>query len=135
MWTLGGVRDVFVLFFIHIGSRRVHVAGQTAEPANAWVAVQARAVAALFADLPEPPKYLLRDRDGKFGEEFDAIFELAGVEVKVLPPQSPNFNGHAERWVESIRRECLDHFIILGEGHLRHLVSEYLAHYNEERPH
>ena len=88
VWTLGGVRDVFVLFFIHIGSRRVHVAGQTAEPAHAWVAGQARAVAALFADLPEPPKYLLRDRDGKFGAEFDAIFELAGVEVEVLPARS-----------------------------------------------
>jgi putative transposase len=135
VWTLGGVRDVFVLFFLHIGSRRVHVAGMSAHPDRDWTARQAHEVVALFAELPEAPKYLLRDRDGKFGEEFDAVFAAAGIAVKPVGPLAPNMNAHAERWVGSIRRECLDHFVVLGEGHLRHLVLEYAAYYNEARPH
>lgn len=135
VWTLSGMVDVFVLFFVHVGSRRVHVAGLTAHPDHAWVAEQARSVVLTFAELPEKPKYVLRDHDAKFGEEFDEVFAATGIEVKPVGPHAPNMNAHAERWVESIRRECLDHFIILGEAHLRHIVAEYVAHYNEERPH
>lgn len=82
-----------------------------------------------------PITHLLRDRDGKFAGLFDTILKAQDAEVVKLPPRSPNLNAYAERWVQSIQTECLDHFIVCGEDHLTHIAKEYVEHYNTERPH
>lgn len=135
VWTTSGLVDYFVLFFIHIGSRRVHIAGMSPNPDRQWVAQQARNVSAVFAEEPQRPTILRRDHDGKFGPEFDAILHSDGVAIHKVGPRAPNLNAYAERWVQSVKQECLDHFIIFGETHLRYLIHEYLAHYLAERPH
>lgn len=135
VWTVRGQVDVFILFFIHVDSRRVHVAGITAHPDRPWMVQQARNLSMFFADQPVKPKMLIRDYDSKFVPEFDAILRQEGIEVKKVGPQAPNLNAYAERWVQTIRLECLDHFVVLGEEHLRHIVSTYVRYYNELRPH
>jgi putative transposase len=82
-----------------------------------------------------PATRVFIDHDAKFTREFDTVFESEGTEVKRVGPVAPNLNAYAERWVQSMRQECLDHFLILGEGHLRHILKEYVEHYNAERPH
>jgi putative transposase len=135
IWTLSGAVDCFVLFFLNIGSRRVFLAGLTTRPDHAWVAQQARHFCQHVATLPEQPTHLLRDRDGKFGPEFDAVLAAAGMEVVPVGPRMPNMNAFAERWVLSVRLECLNHFVVFGEEHLRYLLDQYLAFFNEHRPH
>jgi hypothetical protein len=88
-----------------------------------------------MAEWDLPAQFLLLDHDAKFTRGFDAVFETEGTEVKRVGPVAPNLNGYAERWVQSLRQECLDHFLICGEGHLRHVVNEYVEHHNRERPH
>ena len=127
--------EIFVLFFIHVGSRRVHIAGMTAHPDRAWMMQQARNILMFFGEQKHTPTHLLRDHDGKFVPEFDAVFESDGVKVTPISVRAPNMNATAERWVQSVRVECLDHFVVFGERHLRHLLAEYLAYYHEERPH
>ncbi len=114
VWTTLGCAEFFVLFFIHVGSRRVHIAGMSTNPDAAWSAQQARNVAMFFAQQPEKPTILLRDHDSKFGSEFDAVLEADGIKVKKVGPRAPNMNAFAERWVQSVRRECLDQFHYLG---------------------
>jgi putative transposase len=135
VWTLSGWVEFYILFFINIGTRRVHVAGMTTQPDRVWVAQQARNIAMYFGGLPERPTMVIRDGDKKYGERFDAVFEAEGVEVKRVGPFAPNMNAYAERWVQSVQQECLNHFLVFGEAHLRHILAEYMAHYNEERPH
>jgi putative transposase len=135
VWTLGGLVDIFVLFFIHIGTRRVHLAGLTAHPNRAWVVQQARNLSMVFAEEPVKPRMLLRDHDSKFVPEFDQVFESDGIEVNAVGPLAPNMNPHAERWVQAVKQECLAHFVIFGEAHLRHLLTEFLTYYHQERPH
>jgi putative transposase len=135
VWTTRGLVDYFVLFFIHIGSRRVHIAGITANPDHTWVAARAAEVGQFFETQPMRPEFLIRDLDSKYGAGFDAAFASAGMEVIRVGPRAPNLNAHAERWVSSIKSECLDHFVVFGEAHLRYLVEQYVAHYQTERPH
>jgi putative transposase len=135
VWTLGGAVDVFVLFFIHVGTRRVYVSGMTPNPDKAWMTQQARNVSMHFAEQKQAPTHLLLDHDSKFVAEFDAILESDGVELKRVGPRAPNMNALAERWAQSIKHECLNHFVVFGEAHLRHIVSEYVRYYNESRPH
>src|SRR5205085_12303926 len=92
-------------------------------------------VAIHIAGQPVATKYLIRDNDGKFVKEFDDILKDEGMKVVRTPPHSPNMNPFAERFVGSIRREALDHFVVFGEAHLRHIVSEYVHCYNTVRPH
>lgn len=106
--------DVLVLFFIQVGSRRVHLAGMTANPDRAWMVQQPRNMAMVFDQEPVKPTYLLRDRDNKFVQEFDAILVMEGIEVKPLDVRAPNQNAVAERFVQSVRQECLDHFVVFG---------------------
>jgi hypothetical protein len=87
------------------------------------------------ADEPVPAKLLFRDHDTKFVPEFDDVFASDGVVVRPVGPVAPNMNAYAERWVQSVKGECLDRFVVFGMDHLRHLISEYLAHYHAERPH
>ena len=133
--TLRGFVDLYVLFFIHVGSRRVFASGVSANSDSAWVAQQARDASMQMNEWGLPGRFLLLDHDGKFTREFDAVFEAEGTEVKRVGPQAPNLNAYAERWVQSLRQECPDHFVVLGENHLRHVLKEYLDHYNGERPH
>jgi putative transposase len=133
--SLKGRFDCYLLFFIHVESRRVWASPTTAHPTGAWVAQQARNFCMWAADQGLPLEYVTRDRDTKFQGMFNRIIEAEGAKVLRLPARAPNLNAFAERWVQSLQNECLDHFIVLGESHLDHLVSEYVAHYDEERPH
>jgi putative transposase len=135
VWTLGGPVSFFVLFFIHIGTRRVHIAGMTAHPDQQWMAEQAGQVARFFAAQTDKPTHLIRDLDSKFTPAFDQAMNSVGVTVVLVGPRAPNLNAFAERFVLSIKSECLDNFVVFGEAHLRYLVQEYLAHYHTERPH
>jgi putative transposase len=127
--------EVYIFFVIHVGSRRVHVAGMTPHPDRAWMAQQARNLSMHFAERPDRPTLLLRDHDGWFSESFDAILATDGVAVKAVGPLAPNLNAFAERWVQSVKQEVLDHFVVFGEEHLRLLLREYETFYNERRPH
>jgi putative transposase len=132
--TVGLARQ-YVLFFIEVNSRRVHLAGITAHPTGDWVAQQTRN---LLMDLGEQAsrfRFLIRDRDAKFTRAFDAVFTAAGLEVLKIPPRSPRANAYAERWVKTVRTECLDWLLIGNRRHLHRVLTAYLAHYNTARPH
>lgn len=123
------------LFFLEQGIRRVHVAGCAAHPTGAWVTQQARQMTWTLQDCEQPIRYLIHDHDTKFTDAFDTVFESEGVELVDIPYHAPNANAHAERWVRTIREECLDKVIILNERHLRRVLHEYAEYYNTRRPH
>jgi transposase InsO family protein len=129
------LRRLYVIIVIEHGTRRVHLAGITAHPTGAWVTQQARN---LIMDLGEHAarfRFLISDRDSKFTATFDAVF--AGVDIRIIrtPVRTPRANAIAERWIGTLRRECLDHLLITGPRHLAVVLQEYLAHYNTHRPH
>jgi putative transposase len=125
----------YVLFVIELASRRVHLAGITTSPDGAWVAQQARNLLMRLDDEGTCPRFLIRDRDCKFTRDFDEVFRSEGIRVIKAPVRAPRARAHAERWVESLRRECLDRLLIVGRRHLEHVVREYALHYNTHRPH
>jgi transposase InsO family protein len=129
------LKTFYVLFFLEVRTRRVHFAGCTAHPTAAWVAQQARNLAWTLQDQGRGLRYLLHDRDAKFAPAFDRVFAAEGLTVVRTPYRAPRANAFAERWVRSARQECLDHLLIAGEGHLRRVLTEYVAHYNRARPH
>jgi transposase InsO family protein len=135
VWTKTGLVTYYVLFFIHVATRRVHVAGMTPNPDAAWMAQVARNVSMAGDGFLKPGQHLLRDRDSKFTDEFDEILKAAGVKPVKLPPRSPNLNAFAERWVLSVKSECLSKVILFGEASLRRVLEEYVRHYHRERNH
>jgi len=127
------LRTLYVLFFIEHGSRRVRLAGVTANPDGVWMRQQARNLA--IEERLENVRFLLHDRDAKFSGPFDEIVGCEGVRVIKTPVRAPKANAVAERWVRSVRNECLDHVLVFGRTHLEQLLHGYLTHYNAERPH
>jgi len=129
------LQTLYVLFFIELSTRRVLVAGATANPSAAWVTQQARNIAMDLDDRERRIRFLLRDHDAKFTSSFDEVFHTQGAEVIRTPIQAPRANGHAERWVQTVRAECLDWTLVLGRRHLVRILRAYLRHYNQQRPH
>src|SRR5215470_3733176 len=133
VWTLGGLVTYYVLFFIHLESRKIHVAGVTPHPNEAWMVQVARNVTMEEWGVLSPGQYLIHDRDTKFCPAFQQIIDDARVTRVPLPPRSPNLNAYAERWVRSIKEECLTRLILCGEAALHHTLQEYMAHDHHER--
>jgi putative transposase len=129
------VKRFCVLFFIELATRRVHLAGITTDPDGRWVTQQARNLLMQLDDVGVEARFVIRDRDGKFSRDFDEVFRSAGIRVIKAPVRAPQARAHAERWVGSLRRECLDRLLIVGRRHLERVVGAYTSHYNEHRPH
>ena len=129
------LKRFYVLFFIELATRRVRLAGITTNPDGRWVTQQARNLVMQLDDEGIRPRFLVRDRDSKFTREFDEVFRCEGIRVIKAPVRAPKARAHAEGWVGSVRRECLDRLLIVGRRHLEHVVREYAQHYNTHRPH
>ena len=129
------LQTLYALFFLEVHSRRGVVAGCTAHPTAAWVTQQARNVCWDLVGAGRRPSVLVRDRDAKFAPAFDAVFAAEGVRVVRTPVRAPRANAFAERWVETVRRECLDWSLILDACHLQRVLREYAEHYTRARPH
>jgi putative transposase len=129
------LRTLYVLVFIELGSRRIHVSPATAHPDTAWVTQQARNLMRDLDPRARPIRFLIRDRDSKFSGPFDTVLRSEGMRVIRTPIQAPNPNAHAERVIETIRAECLDWTLILGRRHLDWTLRTYVEHYNRQRPH
>jgi len=125
----------YVLFFIELGRRMVWITGVTPHPDTAWVTQQARNVAGDIADAGVDARFLLRDRDTKYMTSFDEVFRADGAQILKTPFRTPNANTYAERFVRTIRSECLDHLLVLNAGHLERILRSYAKHYNSYRPH
>jgi putative transposase len=130
-----GLKTLSVLFFIELGSRRVHLGGCTANPDAAWVTQQARNFAVTMPEDGAPFRFLVRDRDSKFTRAFDHVFRSEGIRTLRTPVRAPRANAYAERWVRTVRTECLDWLLILSRRHLERVLHVYVGHYNHHRPH
>ena len=130
-----GLITYYVLFFIKLGSRKVHIAGITPNPNDSWMKQMARNVTMAEWGFLSGCEYLIHDRDSKFCQSFRSIIKSGGVEPLKLPTRSPNLNAFAERWVLSIKSECISGLIFFGEESLQKALEEYLIHYHQERNH
>jgi transposase InsO family protein len=135
VWTWCGLVTYYVLFFIHLDSRKVYVAGVTPHLQERWMIQIGRNVTVADWGFLSPCQYLICDRDGKYCPAFQQIITDAGVTRVPLPPRSPNLNAYAERWVRSVKNECLSQLMLFGERALWHALAEYSIHYHEARPH
>ena len=138
LFTVESIRlkTLHVLFFIELQSRRVLIGGVTEGPANlAWCTQIARNLSEAREGRSEPIRSLVHDRDKRFGATFDEVFKAEGVKIIRTPWRAPKANAYAERWIRTVRAECLDRVMVLGARHLERLLSTYVKHYNEERPH
>ena len=129
------LRRIYVLFFIELSSRRVHLADVTEYPDGAWTAQQARNLVFSLPARERPLEFLVRDNDGKFTRAFDTVFDTEGIRVIRTPVRAPKANATCERFVGTIRRECLDWILIANHRQLQHVLSEFVDHYNGHRPH
>ncbi len=128
------LQRIYVLFFISLATRRIEYIACNSNTDGPWVIQQARNLTMEFADK-QPFRFLVHDRDTKFGHAFDEVFHTEGIEIIRTPVQAPNANAFAERWVRTVRADCLDRILIVGRRHLEHVLRVYRRHYNEHRPH
>lgn len=133
--TIRGLVTYYILFFIDIASRSVHIAGITPHPDNRWMTQIARNITDTEAGFLHDTRYLILDRDTKYTDEFRNVLVREGMRLIRLPPRSPNLNAFAERFVRSIKSECLDRMIFFGQSSLQHAISHFMAHYHCERNH
>jgi transposase InsO family protein len=133
--TVRGLVTFYVLFFLDLASRTVKIAGVTTNPADAWMTQIARNLTDPDEGFLRRTRYLILDRDTKYSDGFRGFPFREGVQVIRLPPRSPNLNAFAERFVRSIKEECLSRMIFFGEASLRHALAQYMAHYHRERNH
>ena len=124
-----------MFFVLEVGTRRVHILGVTRHPTGEWVTQQARTLLLELGAQADAFRILIRDRDTKFTASFDVVFADAGIEILCSPPRAPRANAYAERWIGTVRRECLDRLLIFHDRQLRSVLAEYEAHYNSHRPH
>jgi putative transposase len=129
------LRRLYVLVFICVGSRRIEYMACTSNPDGVWMLQQARNLLMDLDDREQRPRVLIHDRDSKFSRAFDAVFRSDGIRVARTPVRAPNANAHVERWVGSVRRECLDRLLIFNRRQLETILRVYVRHYNERRPH
>jgi transposase InsO family protein len=129
------LRRVYVFFVLEVGTRYVHVLGVTTNPDGPWTVQAARNLLMDLGDHADRFRFLVRDRGGQFTGVFDAVFAGAGIDVIKIPPRCPRANAYAERWVRTLRSELTDRMLIVGQRHLRHVLAEYIRHYNGRRPH
>ncbi len=132
---MSGWIDYYVLFFINLKTRQVHVIGMTPNPNNDWMKQQARNLCLFFNELDTPPKYIIHDADTKFTKDFHKILKSEGIKPVRIGPRRPNQNAVAERYVKSTKEECLSRFLVFGEDHLRYLINNYLEYYHTKRSH
>ncbi|MCA1698707.1 MAG: integrase core domain-containing protein [Actinobacteria bacterium] len=130
-----GLRTLYVLFFIELKTRRVHLAGVTAHPDSAWVTQQARNSTFSPQERAARVRFLIHDHDGKYSGPFDEVFRTEGVTVIRTPIRAPRANAFAERWVRTARAECLDWTLVHSQRHLERVLRAYVLHYNRGRPH
>jgi putative transposase len=135
VWTLGGLVTYYVLFFIHVESRKVPIAGMTPHPTAAWMMPIARNITLEEWGILAPGQYLIHDRDGKYCPAFQQLIDATGVKRGPLPPRSPNLNAYAERWVRSVKEECLSRLILFGKKAVWYALTEYGTHSHHERNH
>ena len=135
VWSCVGLTRYYVLFFIKLSSRRVHVAGVAEYPLGAWMQQIGRNMTDALDGLHQAARYLILDRDTIYTEAFRDLLKQAGVKVVRLPPRSPNLNAYAERFVRTIKECCLNRMIFFGERSLRNAIREFLTHYHHERNH
>src|ERR1700732_788925 len=135
VYTIKGLVTYYILFFIDIASRSVHIAGITPHPDNRWMTQIARNVTDAEDGILRGKRYLILDRDTKYTDEFRNVLVREGIHLIRLPPRSPNLNAFAERFVRSIKSECLNRMIFFGQASLRHTITQYLTHYHDERNH
>ena len=134
-WSRIGLTRYYVLFFIRMSNRRVHVAGISTQPHAGWIKQIARNITDPMDGFLLGTRYLIMDRDAIFTKEFRDFLKQEGIKAVRLPPRSPNLNAHAERFVRTIKEGCLNRMIFFGENSLRRAINEFLAHYHHERNH
>ena len=135
VWTGSGLKTAYVLFALHLRTRRIVLAEATFCPDSRWMGQMARNLLMACDDLGVAPRVVLHDRDALLIRDFDNTLAGAGLQVVKTPFRAPDANAHAERWVRSVKEECLDHFVLLGLGSLRRALSVYCGFYNGHRPH
>ncbi len=128
-------RRLYVLVFIELATRHVYLAGITANPTGEWATQQARNIIETFVERTQPIRFLIHDRDSKFTAAFDEVFRSDGIRTIRTPVRAPRANAFIERWIGTVRRECLDRMLILNRRHLERALPVYIRHYNEHRPH
>jgi transposase InsO family protein len=126
---------IYVLFFVSLERRRVEFVASKGNPDGRWIAQQARNLLMRVGDRQQPFRFLLHDRDSKFSGAFDEVFRSEGMKIVRTPLQAPNANAYAERWVGTLRRECLDRVLIVNRRQFEHVLHIYRDHYNRHRPH
>ena len=129
------LKTLYIFFFLEIGTRRIHIAGITEHPNGHWVAQQARNFGWFLQERDNDYVCLIRDNDSKYTDAFDTVFESEGINIVCTPFKAPNANSFAERWVKTLRVECLDNLLVVNETHLRRVLTEYVEYYNSRRPH